>query len=38
MEMTATERQQYFLKLAATHAEDFKTASLSMTRNLESRA
>jgi alkylation response protein AidB-like acyl-CoA dehydrogenase len=25
MEMTATERQQHFLKLAATHAEDFKT-------------
>ncbi len=25
MEMTASERQQQFLKLAATHAEDFKT-------------
>ena len=25
MELTASERQQQFLKLAATHAEDFKT-------------
>ena len=25
MEMTASERQQQFIKLAATHAEDFKT-------------
>ena len=25
MEMTASERQQHFINLAATHADDFKT-------------